>query len=85
MTGARAEPSPAQDGRRTWTSREPVARDVGVAAGLFTTSQATTPDGESVTVGVLPGGDVSAAQLAEWTTDAIGDLAGRSGPSRTAR
>ena len=35
MTGARAEPSAPQDGRRTWTSTEPVARDVGVAAGLL--------------------------------------------------
>jgi hypothetical protein len=74
MTGARAEPSAAQDGRRTWTSTEPVARDVGVAAGLFTTEQATTPGGVDVTVGVLPDGDLPAAQLAEWTVAAITDL-----------
>jgi hypothetical protein len=80
MTGARAEPSAAQDGRRTWTSTEPVARDVGVAAGLFTTEQATTPDGVAVTVGVLPGGDLPAAQLAEWTTAAITDLEAHVGP-----
>jgi hypothetical protein len=80
MTGARAEPSAAQGGRRTWTSREPVARDVGVAAGLFTTTEATTPDGVAVTVGVLPGGDVPAAQLAQWTTDAIADLVAHVGP-----
>jgi hypothetical protein len=80
MTGARAEPSAAQDGRRTWTSTEPVARDVGVAAGLFTTEQATTPDGVAVTVGVLPGGELPVAQLAEWTTAAIADLEAHVGP-----
>jgi hypothetical protein len=80
MTGARAEPSAAQDGRRSWTSTEPVARDVGVAAGLFTTEQATTPDGVAVTVGVLPGGELPVAQLAEWTTAAIADLEAHVGP-----
>jgi hypothetical protein len=80
MTGAQAEPSPVRDGRRTWTSQEPVARDVGVAAGLFTTGQATTPDGVRVTVGVLPGSDLPAGQLAEWTTTAIADLAAHVGP-----
>jgi hypothetical protein len=80
MTGARAEPSAAKDGRRTWTSAEPVARDVGVAAGLFTTEQATTPDGVAVTVGVLPGGELAAAQLAEWTTAAIAGIEAHVGP-----
>ena len=61
MTGARAEPSAPRDGRRTWTSTEPVARDVGVAAGLFTTADATTPDGVEVTAGVLPGSELPAA------------------------
>ena len=74
MTGARAEPSTARDGRRTWTSTEPVARDVGVAAGLFTTEQVTTPDGVAVTAGVLPGSELPAGQLAEWTTAAIAAL-----------
>ena len=80
MTGARAEPSAAHDGRRTWTSSEPVARDVGVAAGLFTTEQATTPGGVAVTVGVLPDGDLAALELAAWTTAAIADLEAHMGP-----
>ena len=80
MTGARAEPSAAKDGRRIWTSAEPVARDVGVAVGLFTTEQATTPDGVAVTVGVLPGGELAAAQLVEWTTAAIAGIEAHVGP-----
>ena len=80
MTGARAAPSAPQDGRRTWTSTEPVARDVGVAAGLFTTQEATTPGGVAVTVGVLPDGDLPVAQLAEWTVAAITDLEAHVGP-----
>ena len=85
MTGARAASSAPQDGRRTWTSTEPVARDVGVAAGLFTTQEATTPGGVAVTVGVLPDGDLPVAQLAEWTVAAITDLEARVGtfPYRT--
>jgi hypothetical protein len=85
MTGARAAPSAPQDGRRTWTSAEPVARDVGVAAGLFTTQEATTPGGVAVTVGVLPDGDLPVAQLAEWTVAAITDLEAHVGsfPYRT--
>jgi len=85
MTGARAAPSAPQDGRRTWTSTEPVARDVGVAAGLFTTQEATTPGGVAVTVGVLPDGDLPVAQLAEWTVAAITDLEAHVGsfPYRT--
>lgn len=80
MTGAPAEPAAPRDGRRTWTSTEPVARDVGVAAGLFTTEQATTPDGVTVTVGVLPDGGLPAAQLAEEATAAIAGLEAHVGP-----
>lgn len=85
MTGARAAPSAPQDGRRTWTSTEPVARDVGVAAGLFTTQEAITPGGVTVTVGVLPDGDLPVARLAEWTVAAITDLEAHVGsfPYRT--
>ncbi|HLM06321.1 MAG TPA: M1 family aminopeptidase [Blastococcus sp.] len=80
MTGARAGPSAPRDGRRSWTSAEPVARDVGVAAGLFTTEQATTPDGVAVTVGVLPGAELDAPRLAGWATDAIAALEQHVGP-----
>jgi Peptidase family M1 domain len=80
MTGTRAEPSVAQDGRRTWTSTEKVARDVGVAAGLFTTAQATADDGVGVTVGVLPGAERAAPELAQQTADAITGLAAHVGP-----
>jgi hypothetical protein len=80
MTGTRAQPTPARDGRRTWTSTEPVARDVGVAAGLFTTGTATTPDGVEVTTGVLPGSELPAAQLAEQASAAISDLEAHVGP-----
>jgi hypothetical protein len=80
MTGARAEPSAPQDGRRTWTSTESVARDVGVAAGLFTTEQATTPDGVTVTVGVLPDGDLPPAELAQEAVAAITGLEAHVGP-----
>jgi hypothetical protein len=80
MTGARADPSPARDGRRTWTSTEKVARDVGVAAGLFTTAQVSTPDGVDVTAGVLPGAQPDAGQLAEWASAAITALEAHVGP-----
>ena len=80
MTGTRAEPSAPHDGRRTWTSTEKVARDVGVAAGLFTTARTTTPDGVAVTVGVLPGSQLPAEQLAERTSAAIGAIAAHVGP-----
>jgi hypothetical protein len=85
MTGSRAEPSAPQDGRRTWTSTEKVARDVGVAAGLFTTARTTTPDGVGVTAGVLPGAELAAPELAQRTADAIGGLAAHVGafPYRT--
>ncbi|MGY1616935.1 M1 family aminopeptidase [Geodermatophilus sp. SYSU D00691] len=80
MTGDMAEPSAPEDGRRTWTSTEPVARDVSVAAGDFTTEERTTEGGTRVTVGVLPGGDLELGQLADWTVQAITDLEGRFGP-----
>jgi hypothetical protein len=80
MTGARAEPSAPEGGRRTWTSEEPVARDVAVAAGPFAATEATTPGGVRVTTGVLPGGDVPGDQLSAWTTAAIADLEAFLGP-----
>ena len=80
MTGDQADPSPPADGRRTWTSVEPVARDVSVAVGEFGTTTATSPGGVEVTAGVLPGADVSAPELAEWTLEAIEALEGRFGP-----
>jgi hypothetical protein len=79
MTGDQAAPSEAYDGRRTWTSSEPVARDVSVAVGEFTTEQVTSPGGTRITVGVLPDPDLPAARLAEWTAAAVTDLEGRFG------
>ena len=85
MTGDQARPSAPVDGRRTWTSAEPVARDVSVVAGDFTTEERTTPDGVRVTVGVLPDADLPADRLADWTVAAITDLEARFGrfPYRT--
>jgi hypothetical protein len=80
MTGDQAEPSAPLDGRRTWTSVEPVARDVSVAVGEFTTAHATSAGGVEVTTGVLPGADVAARELTEWTLAAIDDLQARFGP-----
>ena len=80
VTGALAEPSAPVDGRRTWTSREPVARDVAVAAGPFTTTEATTPGGTRVTTGVLPDGDVPGDVLSSWTVAAVSDLEAFLGP-----
>ena len=80
MTGARARPSAPADGRRTWTSREPVARDVAVAAGPFATTEATTPGGTRVTTGVLPDGDVPGEVLNTATVAAIADLEALLGP-----
>jgi hypothetical protein len=80
MTGTRAQPSQPSDGRRTWTSTEPVARDVGVAVGPFTTAQATTPDGVAVTVGALPGGDLAPEELLSQTLASIASLEGFLGP-----
>jgi hypothetical protein len=74
MTGGQKQPSAPQDGRRTWASTEPAARDVSVAVGEFTTEERTTPGGVRVTVGALPHQDVPPALLADWTVEAIGDL-----------
>jgi hypothetical protein len=86
MTGDQAPPSTGADGRLTWTSREPAARDVSVAAGRFTTSEVRTPGGVRVTAGVLGNGDAAAATaLAAATARDIGDLESRFGafPYRT--
>jgi hypothetical protein len=81
MTGAQDAPTPADaEGRRTWTSVEPVARDVSVAAGLFTTAERSTPDGVRVTVGALDGAEPDAEELAEDTVEAITDLEEFLGP-----
>lgn len=79
MTGDQDPPSEAENGRRIWTSAEPVARDVSVAAGQFTTLERTTPGGVRVTVGVLPDPDLPADRLADWTVQAIADLEQRFG------
>lgn len=79
MTGDQEDPSEPAGGRRTWTSAEPAARDVAVAAGDFTTTQRQTRSGVRVTVGSLDGTD-DATELAEDTVAAIEDLAGFLGP-----
>ncbi len=79
MTGAQEEPSAPDDGRRTWTSREPVARDVSVAVGEFRTATLTTAGGVEVTTGVPADADVGPGQLADWTDEAVTTLAGRFG------
>jgi hypothetical protein len=80
MTGRQAPPSEPSAGRRTWTSAEPVARDVSVAVGEFTTTERTTPGGVRVTAGVLAEPDVPLDRLADWTVQAIADLEERLGP-----
>jgi hypothetical protein len=79
MTGDQAEPTRGAGGRRTWTSREPVARDVSVAVGAFTTAE-TDVDGVRVTTGVLRGSGRDPARLARATTAALEALTGRFGP-----
>jgi aminopeptidase N len=79
MSGDQAEPRSTGDGRRTWESREPVARDVSVAVGDFDTAEVDA-GGTAVTVGVLPGAESSAEELAEETAQAIGMLERRFGP-----
>lgn len=79
MTGDQAEPTREREGRRTWTSSEPVARDVSVAAGAFTTAEADV-DGVRVTTGVLPGAGRDPARLARVTAEAIEALTARFGP-----
>ncbi|TFV65460.1 UNVERIFIED_ORG: peptidase M1 [Bacillus sp. AZ43] len=80
MTGAVAEPGAPRDGRRTWTSTEPVARDVAVAVGPFTTTEATTAGGTRVTTGVLPDPDLPGEELSAWTVAAVDDLEALLGP-----
>jgi hypothetical protein len=80
MTGAQEAPTAPRNGRRTWRSTEPAARDVAVTAGELSTEERTTPEGVRVTAGVLPGAELDAARLAEWTVAAIGDLERFLGP-----
>jgi hypothetical protein len=80
MTGAQTPPSVPRDGRRTWTSTEPAARDASVAVGRFTTREARTPEGVRVTVGVLPGATLDAATLLDRTTAALAGLERHLGP-----
>jgi len=63
MTGAQDRPESAGEGRRVWTSSEPAARDVSVAAGQFETAQASAGDTD-ITVGVLPDAETDAEDLA---------------------
>jgi len=79
MTGDQGEPTRERGGRRTWTSHEPVARDVSVAVGAFTTAELAV-DGVRVTAGVLPGTGRDPARLARVTGEAIELLADRFGP-----
>ncbi len=78
MTGDQDEPTRAREGRRTWTSHEPVARDVSVAVGRFTTAE-TEVAGVRVTTGVLPGSGRDPARLARATAEAIEQLGARFG------
>jgi hypothetical protein len=79
MTGDQAEPSAAAEGRRTWTSTEPVARDVAVSVGEFEVVEAETEDGVQVTAGSLED-EADATDLAERTVEAIEDLEQFLGP-----
>ena len=85
MTGAQRPPSAPRDGRRTWTSTEPVARDVSVAVGEFTTATREV-GGVRVTTGVLPegagygAGQEGARVLVDATAEALEALSPRFGP-----
>ncbi|MBM7806000.1 hypothetical protein JOD57_001837 [Geodermatophilus bullaregiensis] len=79
MTGDQDEPSAADDGRRTWTAHEPVARDVSVAAGRFRTATLTTDGGVEITAGVLPGAGVGPGELADQAAEEVTALAERFG------
>jgi aminopeptidase N len=79
MTGDQAEPTRGAGGRRTWTSHEPLARDVSVAVGSFSTAE-TDVDGVRVTTGVLRGSGRDPARLARTTTAALEALTDRFGP-----
>jgi hypothetical protein len=78
MTGDQDEPTRERGGRRTWTSHEPLARDVSVAAGSFVTAE-TEVDGVRVTTGVFPGSGRDPARLARATGQAIDQLGARFG------
>jgi hypothetical protein len=80
LTGTPARPSEPRDGRRTWTSTEPAARDVGVAAGPFEVAERETPGGTLVRAAALPGGDLTPGELLEETVGSIGDLESFLGP-----
>ncbi|MFC4693094.1 M1 family aminopeptidase [Geodermatophilus arenarius] len=80
MTGDQDEPSAPEDGRRTWTSHEPVARDVSVAAGEFRTATLTSPGGVEITTGVLPDSRTGPGELADWASEDVTALADRFGP-----
>ncbi|MGR7023985.1 M1 family aminopeptidase [Geodermatophilus sp. URMC 62] len=79
MTGDQDEPTAPEDGRRTWTSHEPVARDVSVAAGEFRTATLTTPAGVEITTGVLPDAGIGPGELADWAGEDVTALADRFG------
>jgi hypothetical protein len=78
MTGDQGEPTRERGGRRTWTSHEPVARDVSVAVGSFVTAE-TDVAGVRVTTGVLPGARRDPARLAREAGEAIDQLSARFG------
>jgi hypothetical protein len=79
MTGDQAEPSAPSGGRRSWTSTEPVARDVAVAVGEFDVAETETDDGVRVVAGSLED-ERDADGLADDTVAAIGDLEEFLGP-----
>lgn len=78
MTGDQDGPSAPSGGRRTWTSAEPVARDVAVAVGEFTTTERDA-GGTRVVAGSLDG-DAGAAEPADGTVTAIAGLEEFLGP-----
>jgi hypothetical protein len=78
MTGDQGEPSQPRGGRRSWTSHEPVARDVSVAVGSFITAE-TEVDGVRVTTGALVGSQIDPAALAAATGTAVEQLSARFG------
>ncbi|RZU33239.1 M1 family aminopeptidase [Blastococcus saxobsidens] len=80
MSGRQVPPSEPRQGRRTWRSTEPVARDVAVAAGLFGTAERETTGGVLVRAGALAGGDLEPAQLLDDTITAIAELEEFLGP-----
>jgi hypothetical protein len=79
LPGAQADPSEPRDGRRTWTSTEPVARDTAVAAGEFTTAEGSA-GGVRVRTGVLPAAELTSDEVLAGTLDAIAALEQHLGP-----